>query len=342
VLVNPEVELPPEIRKAKHLKRVPAPWDPHGAVNQKNLPPLLKKLGARLLHSLDVFGPIVARNVAHVITIHDLIPITCSDKLQQSKKTRFLPLWKAWLKLQAARASCVVAVSRHAANDVASLLRVPSSKIRVVYNPVREWGRVEAPETFRRRMKIEGRILSCVGRQDPYKNVAVIVRALPEIQRRLREPLKLVIAGPTDPRYLDAKQDVDRYGLSDRVLFTGWLCDADLGALYQASDVFVFPSLYEGFGIPPLEAMRFGTPVVASDRTSIPEVLGDAAILVNPESPSAIAEGVARVLKDPELAARLRAAGPKRAAEFSAERAAKGYLAVYREVLDGRHEPKRG
>jgi glycosyltransferase involved in cell wall biosynthesis len=335
VLVRPNTPVPEAVRNAPHLRLVEAPWDPHGASNQRRLPPLLRQLGARLLHGMDVFNPVVTRGLALVVTVHDLIPLTCAQQLRRSRKTRFLPLWKAWLRLQTARSAAVVSVSRHAAGDIARLLGVPAKKIRVVHNPVRAWDETEAPASFRRRMGLAGRVISTVGRQDPYKNVAGLVRSLPDILASCPD-VSLVVAGPPDPRYPESVREAARLGVAGRVRFTGWLPDADLGALYRASDAFVFPSLYEGFGLPPLEAMRFGTPVVASDRTSIPEILGDAAVYADPEDPAALARAVIRVLSDRALAARLRAAGPRQASRYSAERAARGYLDVYREVLASR------
>jgi len=335
VLVRPETPLPDEARDAPGLRLVEAPWPPHGVANQRRLPGLLKRLGARLYHGLDVFNPVAARGAALVVTVHDLIPITCAHLLKKSRKARFLPLWKAWLRLQASRAAAIVAVSRFTARDLERILHVPARKIRVVHNPVREWGPVEDPGAFRKRMRLSGRVIATAGRQDPYKNVAGLVRAMPAILRRCPDAT-LVIAGPHDPRYPEAARAADRLGLKDRVRFAGWLSDADLGALYRASDCFVFPSLYEGFGMPPLEAMRFGTPVVSSDRTSLPEVLGDAAAYVDPEDPEALADVVIDVLTDRALSARLREAGPRHAEQYSAERAARGYLDVYHEVLASR------
>ena len=335
VLVRPDTPLPDEARDAPGLRLVEAPWPPHGVANQRRLPGLLKRLGARLYHGLDVFNPVAARGAALVVTVHDLIPITCAHLLKKSRKARFLPLWKAWLRLQASRAAAIVAVSRFTAGDLERVLGVPARKIRVVHNPVREWGPVEDPAVFRKRMRLSGRLIATAGRQDPYKNVAGLVRAMPGILRKVPDAT-LIVAGPPDPRYPEAGREASRLGIAQRVRFTGWLSDADLGALYRASDCFVFPSLYEGFGMPPLEAMRFGTSVVASDRTSIPEVLGDAAVYADPEDPAALADAVIRVLTDRALAARLREAGPRQAARYTAARAAQGYLDVYREVLASR------
>jgi alpha-1,3-rhamnosyl/mannosyltransferase len=336
VLVRPDTPLPDEVHGAPGLTLVEAPWPPHGLANQRRLPGLLKRLGARLYHGIDVFNPVAARGAALVVTVHDLIPITCAHLLQKSRKTRLLPLWKAWLRMQASRAAAIVAVSRFTASDLERVLGVPARKIRVVHNPVRAWDTVEEPAAFRKRLGLAGRVISTAGRQDPYKNVAGLVRAMPRILARGPDAV-LVVAGPPDPRYPESVREASRLGIAQQVRFTGWLSDADLGALYRASDCFVFPSLYEGFGMPPLEAMRFGTPVVSSDRASLPEVLGDAAVCVGPESPDALAAAVIGVLTDRALAARLREAGPRQAARYAAARAAQGYLDVYREVLASRH-----
>src|SRR5439155_18789812 len=117
------------------------------------------------------------------------------------------------------------------------------------------------------RFGLRGRIISYVGRQEPYKNIVALVQATALVLRtKAGQDVQLVIAGNSDARYPEAWQEVRRWALQNRVRFTGYLPEAALGALYRASAVFVFPSLYEGFGMPPLEAMRFGTPVVAGNR----------------------------------------------------------------------------
>ena len=333
VLVNRETALPEGVRSAAGIRCIDAPWNPHGLANQRRLPRLLREIGATLYHGMDVFTPVAAPGVKTVVTVHDLIPLLFARHLPHSRKARVRPLWRLWLKLQAARAAVVVAVSRRTAADAARVLHIPRRKIRVVCNPVPETGPAGDPGALRRRLGLTGRLLVCVGRQDPYKNVAGLVRALPRIQESCDGPVRLVIAGPPDPRHPEARREVERLGLGNAVSFTGWLDDADLGALYRAGDCFVFPSLYEGFGLPPLEAMRHGLPVVASDRASIPEVLGDAALYADPEDPGALAKAVLRILHDPALVRRLREAGRRRAAEFTAERSAREYLDVYREAL---------
>jgi glycosyltransferase involved in cell wall biosynthesis len=281
---------------------------------------------------MDPWLPLAAQEVALVMTVHDLIPLTHARLLPRSRKARLRPLWKSWMRLQIARADAVVAVSRHTADEAGRLLGAPAPKVRVVHNPVRTWGAVEPPGHFRRRLGLDGRIVSCVGRADPYKNILGLVRALPALLRRVPDA-RLVIAGPSDPRYPEAGREAKRLGVAARVRFTGWLSDADLGALYGASEVFAFPSLAEGFGLPPLEAMRFGTPVVASRCGALPETLGDAALYADVEDPDALAGAIARALTDDALARRLGEAGRRRAELYTARRSAEEYGRLYQELV---------
>lgn len=333
VLIAPETVVPPTLTHASHLEWCLVPWQPYSLRDQFSLAPWLRQRGVRLLHSVDAFHPLWHQGLRGVITIHDTIPFSCAHLPTQSKKTRFRLLWKAWLQWQCARAQAVVTVSQHSAHDIARLLHVPVQKIHVIYNPVRAWGAIEPPAAFRQRLGLTGTVLAYVGRRDPYKNVLGLVRAMALLKHMYPEPVQLVIAGPHDPRYPEAYTEVRRLQLTDTVVFPGYLDDASLGALYHVSDVFVFPSLYEGFGLPPLEAMSCGTPVVASNRTALPEILGDAALLVDPEDPQALAAGILRVLTDPTLAQQLRRAGYARAALFSASQAAAQYAALYERLL---------
>jgi glycosyltransferase involved in cell wall biosynthesis len=334
VLVNDHTHLPGDLLDQEHLHFCPAPWDPHGLANQFLLPGLLKRHGIRLLHSVDCFCPVAARGVVQVVNVHDLIPLACRHLRARGIKARFPLVWKAWLRLQCRRARMVVTVSRHSAADLTDRLGIDPGRIRVIYNPVREWQHWTRPGQLREQLGLCGRVVSCVGRQEPHKNLITLVRAMRiVVQQAPDEEIKLVIAGSPDERYPEAHQEAMRLGLCDRVLFTGYLDDARLGALYQISDVFVFPSLYEGFGLPPLEAMRFGTPVVAGLRTAPPEVLGNAALAVDTGDPRAIAAGILDVLTDRALAARLRQAGPRQVAHYSRQRAAEQYRLLYQELL---------
>jgi glycosyltransferase involved in cell wall biosynthesis len=336
VLVDRTTRLPDDLWAREPLRVCQVPFGPYGPANQFGLPRLLWRRGVRLLHGIDGHNPLVAPGVRLVVNVHDLIPLACAPHAPRSRKARFRRAWRLWLKWQCARAARVVCGSRHAAGDVVRWLGVDPAKVTVIPNPVREWAATEPPERLRRRLGLRGRVVAYVGRQEPYKNVTALVRAVPHLNRLLGdERVQFVLAGRLDDRYPEARAEADRLGLAGQVVFPGYLDEAALGALYRLSAAFVFPSLYEGFGMPPLEAMRFGTPVVAGRHACLPEVLGDAALYTDTTDPLALARAIAAVLQDPDLAGRLRAAGLRQVRQFSRRRAARAYLRLYEDVLNG-------
>jgi glycosyltransferase involved in cell wall biosynthesis len=181
---------------------------------------------------------------------------------------------------------------------------------------------------------LEPGFLLFVGTLEPRKNVPGLLHAYRILldQKVTAEPLVLV--GGKGWLYEEIFDRVEALGLNDQVRFLHGVPDADLPGLYSAASVLTTPSFYEGFGLPALEAMSCGTPVVVADRASLPEVVGDAGILVDPEDPGAIAEGLKRVLTDEELRAKMETLGLGRASSFSWERVARETLDVYRQVLD--------
>jgi alpha-1,3-rhamnosyl/mannosyltransferase len=184
----------------------------------------------------------------------------------------------------------------------------------------------------------------------PHKNLVSLIEAFAQLKNQEprtenREPsmsssqfsilnsqFPLIIAGHWDPRYPEARATAERLGLGDAVHFLPGLPEADLPALYSGAEIFAFPSHYEGFGLPPLEALACGAPVLCCDTSSLPEVVGAAALRVAP-TPDALADGLARLLASPALRAELREAGPRRAALFSWQSTAQATLAVYENIL---------
>jgi glycosyltransferase involved in cell wall biosynthesis len=173
-----------------------------------------------------------------------------------------------------------------------------------------------------------------IGAQQARKNAARLLEAFATVHAQL-PACRLVLAGPSQWRHADLRQQVAARGLDGAVSWLGYVPDANLPAVYNGASVFAFPSLYEGFGLPVLEAMACGTPVVCSNATSLPEVAGDAALLVDPYSVDSIAAGLLRVLTDHDLRADLRQQGLQRAAQFAWERTARETLAAYQQVLGG-------
>jgi glycosyltransferase involved in cell wall biosynthesis len=173
------------------------------------------------------------------------------------------------------------------------------------------------------------------GNIKPHKNLVRLIEAFDGLRKQGFEDLMLLIIGDEISKLPALRRAVHRHKLHKQVRFLGFLPDETLAVLYRLAAVFVFPSLYEGFGLPPLEAMASGTPVVTSNVSSLPEVVGDAAVLVDPYDVDSIIEGMRRVLTDPALAAELRRKGLARARDFSWERSVRRTWQLYQEVANG-------
>ncbi|HEV8540370.1 MAG TPA: glycosyltransferase family 1 protein [Nitrospiraceae bacterium] len=287
--------------------------------------------GLDLYHGTN-FKMRTAGRYGGVVTVHDL----WLDRYPQySAKLFGQRLSFHRTKRTAWRARKVITVSDYSARDIEALYGLPSDRIAVIPNGVSEDFRpmtaAEGPALFRR-LGIQGDpFILFVGGADPRKNHRTFLAAC---ARRLKQlsTYRLVLVGDPMHRFGDLKQSARRYGLSDRVVCTGRLPITDLKMLYSHADLFVFPSIYEGFGMPVLEAMACGAPVITSNRTALPEVAGDAAILVNPEDADELADAIVRVLRDQTLRTELRARGFDRAKQFTWERAARRTLALYREL----------
>jgi glycosyltransferase involved in cell wall biosynthesis len=223
---------------------------------------------------------------------------------------------------------------------VIRILRLPPERLFVIpeaAGPAFHPQDAVAIEVVRRRYGLEGPFLLSVGSLEPGKNRERLLQAFARLQARgLKHAL--VVAGQRAWRYEGEAPLARRLGLADSVRFLGHVPQADLPALYSAADLFVFPSLYEGFGLPALEALACGTPVVASNVSALPEVVGDAALQVSPLDVEALADAMERLLRDDRLRSDLRERGLERAAQFSWEKAARQTAEVYHRVVEARKE----
>jgi glycosyltransferase involved in cell wall biosynthesis len=177
-----------------------------------------------------------------------------------------------------------------------------------------------------------------VGNVKPHKNLERLIEAFHYVRTQGRSELELLIIGDEISKLQSLRRAVHKYALHRYVRFHGFVPDNTLAVLYRLASVFVFPSLYEGFGLPPLEAMACGTPVVTSNVSSLPEVAGDAAVLVDPYSPQAIADGILQVLHSAHLRAQMRERGFERVRAYSWERSARRVREVYGEVVGARRQ----
>ena len=218
----------------------------------------------------------------------------------------------------------------------ARFVDVPPSKIDVIYNSYDERFGVEPREEevvrVRERYQLHDPFVLYAGNVKPHKNLERLIEAFHLVRDRGLDRLKLVLIGDDISRYTALRRAVHRHQLHQYVRFLGYLPEATLAVMYRLAGVFVFPSLYEGFGLPPLEAMASGTPVVTSNVSSLPEVAGDAAVLVDPYDTRAIADGIYRVLTDQRLRADLKRLGLARASQFSWESSVRRVREIYGQV----------
>jgi glycosyltransferase involved in cell wall biosynthesis len=213
---------------------------------------------------------------------------------------------------------------------------VPPEKIHVIHNAYDERFAVEPREEdvvrVRERYQLHDEFVLYAGNVKPHKNLERLIEAFHLVRNRGLDHLKLVLIGDEISRYTALRRAVHRHQLHKYVRFLGYMPEETLAVMYRLAGVFVFPSLYEGFGLPPLEAMASGTPVVTSNVSSLPEVAGDAAVLVDPYDATAIASGIYDVLTNEELRRDLRRRGVARAGQFSWESSARRVREIYQEV----------
>jgi len=243
-----------------------------------------------------------------------------------------MAMWSA-----ARRSDCILTVSEASKRDILHFFAVPPEKIEVIYNAIDERFSLDPTEEaiarVRERYQLDQRFVLYVGNIKPHKNLVRLIEAFAALRRGELEDLKLLIIGDEISKLPALRRAVHTLKLHKYVRFLGYQPDDTLAILYRLASVFVFPSLYEGFGLPPLEAMASGTPVITSNVSSLPEVVGQAALMIDPYEPSAIADAMYRVLTDAPLRAELIQLGFARAREFSWERSIKRVREIYEEVM---------
>lgn len=297
------------------------------------------ELGAscRVYHSTEPWAIPRSRNFRTVVTCHDLIPLRFPAHYMNRKHASWRTYF-TWVRATGIyrRFDRVIAISEATKRDLVELLGVPEERIRVVYNGVdhdqftpieSDAARTEA----RHRLGLPDRFVLYLGGYDHRKNIEALVASFGLLASR---DAHLVLAGGmTRHMRRDFEERARAAGVSGRVHIWGYVDDRDLPALYANAAAFVYPSLAEGFGLQVLEAMALGCPVITSNVSSLPEIAGEAGLLVDPEDPRAIAAALQRVLDDGRLADELRARGRARVAQFSWDRCAAETAAVYEELL---------
>jgi glycosyltransferase involved in cell wall biosynthesis len=299
---------------------------------QTVLPVALRRLGIDLLHAPAYVAPLVLP-CPSVVTFHDLSFYLLPDAFNRQNRIYLRTL----SRLTAKRARRVIAVSEATRQDLVHLLDVDPTRIDVVYNGVDERFRPEANSErlarFRRERGLPEQFILYLGTLEPRKNIPTLLRAYAAArQRGLTAPL--VLAGGRGWRDQTIEPLIEELGMTGAVRLVGFVPMDEQVLWYNAATLFAFPSRYEGFGFPVLEAMACGTPVVASNRSALPEVVGDAGVLVDPDEPEALAEVLVSVVHDDAWREDLARRGRQRAEQFTWDEAARATFESYRRALD--------
>lgn len=295
------------------------------------LPAVIQRSQPHLCHFTNSLAPLWQPR-PFVLTIHDASLFLYRHL---HPRARHLTM-RLILPVLARRAAAIITVSEYARRELQWVLGIPAEKIEAIYEAAPEhFGPVtDAAQRayLRQKYQLPEKFLLFVGTLEPRKNLTRLVRALGVVRER-GYPHRLVLVGPPGWLMDGFEREIERLGLQDRVQFVGYVPAEDLPGLFSLAAVFTFPSLHEGFGLPPLEAMACGTPVLTSNRSSLAEICAGAACLVDPEDEESIAAGLVSLLADDEWRRELGRQGRERAAAFSWERAARETTAVYERVI---------
>lgn len=320
--------LPGLIAKRENIEKVV--WEQFAG------PVAARRAGVDIFH-VPYFAPPLLPRTPTVVTIHDVIPLRLPAYRTDAKVRAYMSL----IARAAHNATRIITVSQHAKQDIIDVLKLPAERIHVTYEAAGdEYRPINDPAVLakaRERYGVGERYIFYLGGLDQRKNLLQLVRAFAQVYSKVDEPgLKLLISGNTaklgstlfpDPRPLAAE-----LGISEQIVFR-FVEDEDKPALYSGASLFVFPSLYEGFGLDPLEAMSCGAAVVSSNRSSLPEVVGDAALSVDPMDTQALAEAMISILTNQELQADLQARSLQHAQRFNWQKTAAETLRVYEETF---------
>ena len=302
----------------------------------------LKRLECDLVHIPNLYSVPRMLPCPYVMTVHDVLQHMSRAREQSG-------FWRSFhfqmTKRVLAGAARIFAVSNFTRNEIEKLFEIPSDRVEVIYNAIDErFLHGHASEADRdliaQRYQVTYPFLLYAGRISPHKNVVRMIEAFSALKTELERDqaypdLKLIIIGDDLSGNPDLRRTVVRSGVQHDVRFLGFVPIEVLRIFYDEAKIFVFPSLYEGFGLPPLEAMAHGTPVVTSNVSSLPEVVGNAAVLVNPENVFEIMRALHRTLMDKDLRCRMKERGYKQAARFSWETSVRRILEAYGQIARG-------
>lgn len=303
----------------------------------------LRQIKPDLIHIpflFELYYLSVPTNIKSVVTLYDIIPLKFPKQYFQNEKA------KDWYKQrleQAKRASKIITISKSSKADIEKMLKIPSEKIAIIYGGVdkrfRKLDQEKAKEKFSQKYKIKNPYILTVSTHSFHKNTSRIFQAFKEyISSTKNFDLTLVVVCKLIPKEeRDWREELRKLDIEKRVILTNFVSDEDLPAIYSGAEVFLFPSLYEGLGLPVLEAMACGTAVITANVSSMPEVGGDAPLYVDPQSVSSIRRSIAKVLNDSSFKEQMVKKGFNQVKKFSWEKTSSQTLQVYQEVLRNGH-----
>ena len=312
------------------LPRINCPASPFSLKQQWLVPLALRRHSATLYHSPYYLMP-YRTGITTIFTCHDLIPLIYPELFTTTQRLIF----RAAHRLALTTARAVIAVSNTTRADLSRFFGVDPARVAVIPEAADAHFQPQPREriaVLRQQHGLPDKYVLFLASNKPHKNLARLLEAWSQIARHVA-PVRLVIAGHWDTRFPQARERAATLDLENSTVFLGPVPEADLPALYSGAEWFVFPSLYEGFGLPVLEAMACGAPVICSNISSLLEVVGDAAMMVSPQNTGDLATALHRVLAEVELRAELRARGLARAHQFTWESTARATWQVYATVI---------
>lgn len=325
---NDQIEIIPAKFKNQRLNKIW--WE------QSGFPTFSHHKKAEIIH-VPYSAPIVRSSIPTIVTIHDVIPL----KIPAYRNTRVRKIYSAFFSWAAKYATQIITVSEYSKQDIHQTLRIPLERISVTYEAANQTGitaGMPVNQIIREKYGISGRFIFYIGGFDIRKNVAKLVEAFAQVVKLYDRNVTLLIAGDTswldkgDALYPDWRPLAEQLGIMQNIMAIP-VSDNEKNELYSACDCFVYPSMYEGFGLPPLEAMSSGAPVICSNSTSLPEVVGEAALLVNGNSADELTQAILSVLESDNLAQTLRQKGLERSRQFTWTKTAQETYKIYEKVL---------
>lgn len=292
-------------------------------------PIALRRENIAVLHALAFAGPIVI-SIPWLATIFDL-----SFARYPHSFNRLNRIYLTWAAQNSVRhANRLIAISESTKRDLIKMFGARPEQVSVIYCGVDPaFSPTPTRLDAQARAKMPAQFILHVGTIEPRKNIVRLIRAFAQAKRAARLPHQLVLIGARGWKYAEVDQVIAQENIANAVIFPGYIPQDELPAWYRAADLFVYPSLYEGFGLPPLEALASGTPVISSNAAALPEVVGEAAIQVSPADHAALTDAIIRILNDSSLREQMTARGIAQAKKFSWERAGQETMALYRTIL---------